>query len=122
MDDRHAANDIWSDQGGGNRDWQANTATIRVKGALQKRATYLAHGPFVTVNVVMEASVSLACDKGAAIAGLPFAAADYSANVKITNITAQTDLGGGYVRGAQFISAGNRGGSRHVVITATYMV
>ncbi|MGO9514253.1 MAG: hypothetical protein ACLP2F_11520 [Steroidobacteraceae bacterium] len=116
------ANDIWSDQGGGNRDWQANTATIRVKGTLQKRATYLAHGPFVTVNVVMEASVSLACDKGTAIAGLPFAAADYSANVKITNITAQTDIGGGYVRGASLYLPAIEAGTDMIVITATYMV
>ena len=90
------------------------------KGALQKQATYLVHGPFVTVNVVLAASVSLACDQGAAIEGLPFAAADLSANVKITNITSHTELRGGYIAGTRIHLPAIDLGSDTLLITATY--
>ena len=113
------SNDLWSDQGG-SRSWEANTAALRAKGVLQKRATYLVHGPFVTVNVVLAAAVSLVCDKGAAIEGLPFAAADFSANVKITNITSHTELGGGYIDGTRIHLPAIDLGSDTLVITATY--
>lgn len=111
--------DIWSDQAG-TRSWQANTAAIRVEGALQKRATYLIHGPFVTVNVVLAAEASIVCDKGAEIAGLPFAAADFSANVKIMNVTSHSELGGGYIAGTSIHLPAIRVGSDTLVITATY--
>jgi hypothetical protein len=113
------SNDTWSDQGG-SRSWEANTAAMRAKGALQKRATYLLHGPLVTVNVVLSAAVSLACDQGATIEGLPFAAADLSANIKITNITSHTELGGGYIAGSSIHLPAIDLGSDTLVITATY--
>jgi hypothetical protein len=113
------SNDTWSDQGG-TRSWDANTADLRVKGALQKRATYLVHGPFVTVNLVLRAAVSIVCDQGAAIEGLPFAAADFSANVKITNITSHAELGGGYIAGTRIHLPAVDLGSDTLVITATY--
>ena len=111
--------DNWADQGG-NRSWDANIAAIRVKGALQKRATYLVHGPFVTVNVVLAAAISIVCDKGAAIEGLPFAAAELSANVKITNITSHTELGGGYIADTRIHLPAIDLGSDTLIITATY--
>jgi hypothetical protein len=113
------SSDTWADQGG-SRSWEANTAALRAKGALQNRATYLVHGPFVTVNVVLAAAVSIVCDKGAAIGGLPFAAADFSANVKITNITSHTELGGGYIDGTRIHLPAIDVGSDTLVITATY--
>jgi hypothetical protein len=115
------ANDSWFDHGGSAREWQADTAALLVEGTLEKRATYALHGPLVTVNLVLEASTSLACDRGAAISQLPFAALDYSANVKITNITAQTTLGGGYVRGGSLYLPAIEAGTDTIVITATYI-
>lgn len=114
-------NDNWTDQGGGNREWPADTAGMRVKGPLKNRSTYLAHGPFVTVNIVLQAAVSLSCGKGTAIAGLPFSSADYSANVKITNATTQTDIGGGYVRGDSLYLPAIDVGAEMIIITATYV-
>ncbi len=113
-------NDSWHDQGG-NRNWNANTAALNIKGTLQKRATFVAHGPFVTLNLVLAASASIACDKGTPIAGLPFAAVEYSSDVKITNISAQTELGGGYVGGSNLYLPAISVGTDTLVVSATYI-
>lgn len=72
------------------------------------------------MNVVLAAAISMACDKGAAIEGLPLAAAEISANVKIMNITSHTELGGGYITGTRIHLPAIDLGSDTLVITATY--
>ncbi|MGB6309791.1 MAG: hypothetical protein WBF89_18540 [Steroidobacteraceae bacterium] len=112
--------DSWVDHGNGNKTWTADTRALDVKGTLSVRAICAAHGPLVTVNIVLSASTSLRCGKGAAIMGLPFAAKDYSSDVAVTNITAQTDLTGGYIDGARLYLPAIDVGTDSIVITATY--
>lgn len=112
--------DSWIDHGNANKTWAANASALAVKGTLKMRAICAAHGPLVTVNIVLTASISLACDKGAAITGLPFAASDYSADVTVTNITAQVELPGGYIDGTSLYLPAIDVGVDKIVITATY--
>jgi hypothetical protein len=112
--------DSWIDHGNGNKTWTANTSALGVKGTLNVRAICVAHGPLVTVNVVLTASISLACDKGAAITGLPFAASDCSVDVTVTNIGAQAELPGGYIDGTHLYLPAINVGTDKIVITATY--
>jgi hypothetical protein len=72
------------------------------------------------VNIVLAASMSLACDKGAAITGLPFAAGDCSADVTVTNIGTQAEFSGGYVDGTRIYLPKIEVGTDRIVITATY--
>jgi hypothetical protein len=113
--------DVWIDQGGGGKDWNANVGALCIEGTLEKRATYAAHGPAVTINVVLAASGSISCDKGAVITGLPFVAADYSSAVTVTNITAQVEIPGGYIDGAKLCLPPIDVGTDRIVITATYL-
>jgi hypothetical protein len=112
--------DSWIDHGNGNKAWTPNTSALRIKGSLNARAICAAHGPLVTVNIVLHATISIACDKGAVIAGLPFAATDYSSDVTITNITAQTEIPGGYIDGGAVCLPAINVGTGKIVITATY--
>ena len=112
--------DSWIDHGNGNKTWTANTSALDIKGTLSARAICAAHGPLVTVNIVLSASTSIACDRGAAITGLPFAASDCSADVTVTNITTQTEHTGGYIDGAKLCLPEIRVGTDKIVITATY--
>ena len=112
--------DSWIDHGTNNKVWSANTSALDIKGTLNVRAICAAHGPLVTVNIVLSASTSVACDKGAAITGLPFAASDYSSAVTVTNITTQVELAGGYVDGAKLCLPAINVGTDKIVISATY--
>ncbi len=112
--------DSWMDHGDANKTWTANISALAVKGTANVRAICAAHGPLVTVNLVLAASISLACDKGAAITGLPFAAGDSSADVTVTNIAAQTELSGGYIDGTSLYLPKIDVGTDRIVITATY--
>jgi hypothetical protein len=114
--------DSWIDHGDSNKAWSPNASALAVKGTLNVRAICAAHGPLVTVNIVLAASISLACGKGAAITGLPFPASDCSADVTVTNIAAQTDLSGGYIDGSSLYLPAIDVGTDKIVITATYFV
>jgi hypothetical protein len=84
------------------------------------RAICAAHGSLVTVNIVLVASTSFACDIGTTITGLPFAASDCSSDVTITNITSQTELSGGYISGSSIYLPAIDTGTDTIVITASY--
>lgn len=112
--------DSWVDHGDANKTWTANISALAVKGDLKVRAICAAHGPLVTVNIVLTASTSFACDKGAAISGLPFPASDYSADVTVTNIATQRELPGGYIDGTSLYLPAIDAGTDKIVITATY--
>jgi len=113
--------DVWIDQGGGGRDWNANVGALCIEGTLEKRAIYTVHGSAVTINVVLAASGSICCGKGAVITGLPFVAADYSTDVNVTNITAQAELLGGYIDGDKLCLPAIDVATDRIVITATYV-
>jgi len=112
--------DSWIDHGNTNKVWTPNTSTLAIKGSLHVRAICAAHGSLVTVNIVLAASTSFACDKGAAITGLPFAASDYSSNITVTNITSQTEVSGGYIDGSSLHLPAIDVGTDTIVITASY--
>jgi hypothetical protein len=112
--------DFWIDHGNGNKIWTANTTELDIKGTVSARALCAAHGPLVTVNIVLGASTSIMCDKGAAISGLPFAAIDYSSDVTVTNITTQMEHTGGYIDGSKLFLPAINVGTDRIVITATY--
>ncbi|HEV7611168.1 MAG TPA: hypothetical protein VGO37_04785 [Steroidobacteraceae bacterium] len=115
---RHS--DSWIDHGNGNKLWIANTNDLDIKGALSARAICAAHGPLVTVNIVLSASTSITCARGAVITGLPFSASDYSSDVTVTNITTQTEYAGGYIEGTKLCLPAIKVGMDKIVITATY--
>jgi hypothetical protein len=112
--------DSWIDHGNANKTWTANTNALSIKGTLSKRALGVAHGPLVTINIVLTASISIFCNKGTAITDLPFAAVDYSSDVKVINITSQTQLFGGYIDGSSLHLPAIDVGTDEIVITATY--
>ncbi|MHB8475447.1 MAG: hypothetical protein ACYDBZ_04065 [Steroidobacteraceae bacterium] len=112
--------DSWIDHGNANKTWTANTSALDIKGTLTSRSICAAHGPLVTVNIVLSASRSIACEKGAAITGLPFTASDYSSDVTVANIATQTEYSGGYVEGTKLCLPAIKVGTDKIVITATY--
>ncbi len=112
--------DSWIDHGNGYKTWTPNTADLDIKGALSARAICTAHGQLVTVNMVLSASTSIKCEKGAAITGLPFAASDYSSDVRVTNVTTQTEHAGGYIDGENLYLPAIDAGTGKIVVTATY--
>ncbi len=112
--------DSWIDHGNDNKIWTANTGDLDIKGVLSARAICAAHGPLVTVNIVLSASISIACGRGAAITGLPFSASDYSSDVTVTNITTQTEYTGGYIDGAKLYLPAINVRADKIVIAATY--
>jgi hypothetical protein len=112
--------DSWIDQGKTNKTWTANTDALTITGALKKRAICVAHGPLVTINLVLAAATSIVCAKGTAITGLPFAACDYSSDVSVTDITSQTALPGGFIEGGKLYLPAVNVATAEIVITATY--
>jgi hypothetical protein len=112
--------DSWIDQGSTNRAWVAGVADLDTRGELTQRALCVAHGPLVTVNVVLSASGSLSCARGAQLTGLPFPAKDHSSNVSVMNVSAHLPIAGAYIRGSEIVLPELDVGSDKLVISATY--
>jgi len=112
--------DSWNDTGSAASTWTATTGGVTVVGGITTNRGLIAyHGKLVTATVYLAAGTSIASGAGGSIAGLPIAAADYSANVLVSDPNTNLTLGTGHMSGTTIYlpSITARAG---IVVTATY--
>jgi hypothetical protein len=115
--------DFWYGWASGDISWTPNTSGLTVTGALtvsNKRIQY--EGQLVRFTVALSAATSIVCSAGTNLGGLPLAVAVSSADVHITNTSANTGLPGGSVSSGTNVTlpAINVGANVPIVISGSY--